>query len=127
MPFANSHRSFVSITALLDENQKPQFPSKTNTHAMGSTTPSEQSKRPRLAGHAGIIPLRISTILTISVLFSLFFITAMSFAFMGDEGDEPHFKKTLNDVAQNTPGVSDSIRLVDCQVTTLPPFYRLFY
>jgi hypothetical protein len=110
MTFANSHSSFVSITGLLDDKAKSS--SKAITHAtMGSTTPYDHNKRPHLIGHGGIIPLRITTILTLSVVFSFFFILVISFAFMGDDGDEPFFKKTLNDVAQNSPGVSDDIRL----------------
>lgn len=111
MTFANSHSSFVSITGLLDDKAKSS--SKAITHAtMGSTTPYDHNKQPRrLIGHGGIIPLRITTILTLSVVFSVCFILVISFAFMGDDGDEPFFKKTLNDVAQNSPGVSDAIHL----------------
>jgi hypothetical protein len=110
MPFAKSHSSFVSITGLLDDD-KVKAPSNAITHAtMGSTTPYDHSKRPRLVGHGGIIPLRITTILTLSVIFSFFFILVISFAFMGDDGDEPYFKKTLNSIAQNSPGVNDAVR-----------------
>jgi len=72
---------------------------------MGSTTPSDHRKGPRLIGHGGVIPLRISTILTLSIFFSLLFILVISLAFLGEDGDEPYFKKTLDDVAQNTPGI----------------------
>jgi hypothetical protein len=72
---------------------------------MGSTTPSDHRKRPRLIGHGGVIPLQISTILTLCVFFSLLFILVISFAFLGEDGDAPYFKKTLDDVAQNSPGV----------------------
>lgn len=101
MSFPNSHRSFVSITGLLDDNKNPS--SKAITQATGRTTPG---KGARLAGHGGIIPLRVTTILVLGITFSLFFILSICFAFMGDDGDEPHFKQTLNAVAQNSPGVS---------------------
>lgn len=73
---------------------------------MGSTNPKDDGKKQRLLGHAGIIPMGISTVIMLAVTLSLFFILSICFAFMGSDGDEPHFKKTLNDVAKNHPGVS---------------------
>jgi hypothetical protein len=101
MSFVNSHNSFVSITGLLDDDKNPSSKSADTGH----TAPN---KIPRLAGHGGIIPLQTSTILFLAITFSLLFIVSISFAFMGDGGDEPYFKKTLNAVAQDSPGVSDS-------------------
>ena len=109
MSFALSHHSFVSITGVLDDKENPSL-----AHAMGSTTPNDHRKRPPLIAHGGVIPLRISTILTLCVFFSLMFILVISFAFMGDDGDEPYFKKTLDDIAHNTPGVSDSVCFKNC-------------
>ena len=109
MPFPNSHRSFVSITGLLDD--KKDSSSKAITQATGRTTPRKDA---RLAGHGGIIPLRIGTVLVLAATFSLLFILSICFAFIGDGGDEPYFKQTLNSVAQNSPGVSDSDRYYAC-------------
>lgn len=104
MSFSNSHRSFFSITGLLDEKKTPS--SKAISQATGRTNPKNGA---RLAGHGGIIPLRITTILMLAVTLSLFFILSVCFAFMGYDGDEPYFKQTLNSVAQNNPGVSDFV------------------
>ncbi|KAF8967150.1 hypothetical protein BDZ97DRAFT_1656756 [Flammula alnicola] len=52
-----------------------------------------------------VIPLRGSTIVTLAVISSLFFIISISFAFVGSDADEPFFKKTLNTVAETSPGV----------------------
>lgn len=73
---------------------------------MGGTNP--MNKRRTGQAHGGIVPMGISTILCLAISLSLFFITAISFAFMGSDGDEPYFKKTLNSVAQNNPGVHPS-------------------
>ncbi|KAH9480439.1 hypothetical protein JR316_0007039 [Psilocybe cubensis] len=51
------------------------------------------------------IPLRGSTIVKLAVVTSLFFIMSISMAFLGADQDEPFFKRTLNDVATNSPGV----------------------
>ena len=50
--------------------------------------------------------MRVTTLLALGISLSLFFIMAISFAFLGEEGDEPYFKSVLTDVAQNSPGVS---------------------
>jgi uncharacterized BrkB/YihY/UPF0761 family membrane protein len=126
MTLASSHSSFVSITDVLGDKSNAPF----NTHAMGSTTPGSSSKRP-LVGHGGVIPLRISTILSLSICFSLFFILAISFAFMGHDGDEPYFKKTLSNAAQNSPGVSHSVLFALQKFSSGPSggartLYRLF-
>lgn len=49
----------------------------------------------------------VPTIIGFGITLSLFFIMAMCFAFLGEEGDVPFFKNALADVAQNSPGVSD--------------------
>ncbi|KAF7979664.1 hypothetical protein HWV62_41651 [Athelia sp. TMB] len=75
--------------------------SSTKPQAMGSTTP----KRSLARGNGGIIPMRVTTLLALGISLSLFFIMAISFAFLGEEGDEPYFKSVLTDVAQNSPGI----------------------
>jgi hypothetical protein len=110
--FAATYLYFISslltlTTAPLSVIRIPDDTRKSSAHAMGSTTPSDHRKRPRLIGHGGVIPLRISTILTLCIFFSLLFILVISLAFLGEDGDVPYFKKTLDDVAQNTPGVLD--------------------
>jgi len=52
-----------------------------------------------------VIPLRGKTIATLAIISSLFFIMAISFSFIGADADEPFFKKTLDSVAENNPGV----------------------
>lgn len=69
---------------------------------MGGTHP----KPLILAGRAGVIPMRITTILTLAIILSCLFIMSISFAFLGEDDDEPHFKQLLGGVAQNSPGVS---------------------
>lgn len=47
----------------------------------------------------------VTTIIGFGITLSLFFIMAMCFAFLGEEGDVPFFKNALADVAQNSPGI----------------------
>lgn len=64
-----------------------------------------ESVKTKLRGSAGVIPLGPTFIVGIAVVMSLFFIGALSFAFIGAE-DEPMFQKTLNELAKEHPGVS---------------------
>lgn len=61
-------------------------------------------------------------IVGMAVVLSLFYIGALSFAFIGAE-DEPVFKDMLNDLAKNNPGVSLSTlskRCVPHEVDIMP-------
>jgi len=74
---------------------------------MGSTNPISRS-RPRdirLVSYGGVFRLQNSTLLLLAIIFSLFFITALSCSFFGDDGEEPFFKNILNEVAQTDPGI----------------------
>lgn len=52
-----------------------------------------------------VIPLRGSTIVTLAIIASLFFIMSISFAFLGADVEDPYFKNMLNNVASNSPGI----------------------
>ncbi|KAH8104622.1 hypothetical protein BXZ70DRAFT_599275 [Cristinia sonorae] len=58
----------------------------------------------RLTTRAGIVPLGPTFLVAMAMLFSLFFIASISFAFIGAE-DEPEFRDLLNDIARNDPGI----------------------
>lgn len=52
-----------------------------------------------------VIPLRGSTIVTMAIMASLFFIISISLAFLGGDIEDPYFKTTLDHVAETSPGV----------------------
>lgn len=62
----------------------------------------------KLRGTGGVVPLGPTFIVGIAIIMSLFFIGAVSFAFIGAE-DAPVFQNTLNDLAKSSPGVSTSV------------------
>ena len=69
-------------------------------------TPSQQQTSLKRRIHSGgVIPLGPVFIVGMAVVLSLFYIGALSFAFIGAE-DELVFKDMLNDLAMNDPGVS---------------------
>ena len=69
-------------------------------------TPSQQQTSLKRRIHSGgVIPLGPVFIVGMAVVLSLFYIGALSFAFIGAE-DELVFKDMLNDLAKNDPGVS---------------------
>ncbi|KIJ61102.1 hypothetical protein HYDPIDRAFT_42883 [Hydnomerulius pinastri MD-312] len=74
---------------------------------MGGTKPIDRPRGkddvPRATG--GIVQIHNFTLLAIAIIFSLFFILALSCAFFGDDEDEPYFKSVLNEVAQTSPGI----------------------
>ncbi|KAF9233293.1 hypothetical protein BU15DRAFT_54088 [Melanogaster broomeanus] len=72
---------------------------------MGGTKPIARSKNSVPLVTGGMVRIQNITLLAIAVLFSLFFILALSCAFLGADADEPYFKSILNDVAQNSPGI----------------------
>ncbi|TFK40790.1 hypothetical protein BDQ12DRAFT_467407 [Crucibulum laeve] len=85
----------------------PQVPmGDTTSHSL---TRSRETVRPRRLSSLRpanlVIPLRGSTIVTLAIISSLFFIMSISFAFIGADVDEPFFKHTLDDVATNSPGI----------------------
>jgi len=52
----------------------------------------------------GVIPLGMTTIFILSLLFSILFIGSLSLSFVGSK--EPHpFKHVLNEISQQEPGV----------------------
>lgn len=59
------------------------------------------------------IPLRGSTIVILAVISSIFFIMAISMAFLGADEDEPFFQRTLDTVATTNPGVRVTHSLTD--------------
>ncbi|KAF9445391.1 hypothetical protein P691DRAFT_777608 [Macrolepiota fuliginosa MF-IS2] len=52
-----------------------------------------------------VIPLRGSTIVTLAIIASLFFIMSISFAFLGADVEDPYFKMALDKVAESSPGI----------------------
>ena len=70
--------------------------------------PIESAKK--LRGTAGVIPLGPAFIVGIAIIMSLFFIGALSFAFVGGE-DVPVFREILDDLANNDPGVRRHVLL----------------
>lgn len=72
----------------------------------------------RLRGTSGVIPLGSTFIVGIAIIMSLFFIGAISFAFIGGE-DAPAFQDVLNNLAQTSPGVS----VKPCYLQTEPHLY----
>lgn len=71
----------------------------TNSHSIGNLN----KLRPLPANL--MIPLRGSTIVTLGIIASLFFIISISFAFLGADIEDPYFRSTLNEVAETSPGV----------------------
>ncbi|KAF8158150.1 hypothetical protein B0H34DRAFT_797567 [Crassisporium funariophilum] len=61
--------------------------------------------RRRLVPSNMVVPLRGSTIVALAIISSLFFIMSISFAFIGADADGPFFMKTLNSVAEISPGI----------------------
>ncbi|KII86785.1 hypothetical protein PLICRDRAFT_177523 [Plicaturopsis crispa FD-325 SS-3] len=54
----------------------------------------------------GVIPLDSTTLIILAILFSVFFIFTISFAFIGaDEDRQPHVKRLFDDVATSNPGI----------------------
>ncbi|OJA09410.1 hypothetical protein AZE42_03076 [Rhizopogon vesiculosus] len=77
---------------------------------MGGTIPISQSRHKKPAtllhtGTGGIIPLQNITVLILAIIFSLLFILALSCSFLGDDEDEPYFKRILNDIEVHNPGI----------------------
>ncbi|KAG2126536.1 hypothetical protein DEU56DRAFT_822353 [Suillus clintonianus] len=75
---------------------------------MGGTSPIGRSRGDAVhlhTGTGGIVPLQNVTVLIFAIIFSLLFIIAVSFSFLGEDEDEPPFKSMLNDIAKNDPGV----------------------
>ncbi|KAI0345843.1 hypothetical protein BDW22DRAFT_1324837 [Trametopsis cervina] len=66
--------------------------------------PTSTPTLPKTRVNAGVIPLGPTFIVGIAVVISLFFIGAISFAFIGAE-EEAVFKDLLNDLAQHNPGI----------------------
>lgn len=66
------------------------------------TLPIEAARKFR--GTAGVIPLGPAFIVGIAVIMSIFFIGALSFAFIGGE-DAPVFQNILDELAHTSPGV----------------------
>jgi hypothetical protein len=52
-----------------------------------------------------VVPLSGSTIVTFAIIASIFFVMSISFAFLGADIEDPHFKITLDNVAETSPGV----------------------
>lgn len=77
---------------------------------MGGTTPIDKRARPGVGSFSmgGIVRMTGCTLLSLSLIFSVCFILAVSCAFWGDDEDEPYFKSILNEVASANPGVSAS-------------------
>lgn len=75
-----------------------------------TTQPTIQSKphknRLGIVPRGGMIPLRGSTLVTLATIASLFFIMSISFAFIGEDMEEPYYKKMLDGIAIDSPGVS---------------------
>lgn len=63
-----------------------------------------EPEKPPLRGAGGVIPLGATFIVGIGIVISLFFIGALSFAFIGSE-DEPVFQKRLDTLAATSPGL----------------------
>ncbi|KAI0086473.1 hypothetical protein BDY19DRAFT_960057 [Irpex rosettiformis] len=68
------------------------------------TLPPTETPNLKRRAHAGVIPLGPVFIVGMAVVLSLFYIGALSFAFIGAE-DEAVFKDMLNDLARNDPGI----------------------
>ncbi|KAF9556752.1 hypothetical protein CPC08DRAFT_710984 [Agrocybe pediades] len=104
----NRLRSFhLSPQEVVNARPSPQAPA-------GGTTPAKRKDSlrknsvsltapPRPVNMS--IPLRGSTIVTLAIIASIFFIMAISMAFLGADADEPYFKRTLDTVAATNPGV----------------------
>ncbi|KAH7924952.1 hypothetical protein BV22DRAFT_1195521 [Leucogyrophana mollusca] len=73
---------------------------------MGGTNPIGRSRpKDNPGSFGGVVRLQNTTLLAIAIIFSLFFILALSCAFLGDDEDEPYFKSILNEVALHDPGI----------------------
>jgi len=75
---------------------------------MGGTTSIDKRARPSGVvsfSMGGIIRMSGCTLPSVSLIFSLCFILAVSCAFWGDNEDEPYFKSILNEVALTNSGV----------------------
>ena len=127
-----SRLSFLSTTGLIRSDSSATLaPSPTPTQASsGSTKPRKTirthkrtpngpkskttsvvaARFKKFCGDNGVVPLGSLFIVGIAIVISLFFIAAVSFAFIGAEEELP-FKDTLNDLAENSPGVRLSIAL----------------
>lgn len=77
----------------------------TRQATMGGTESQSATKKIRPIPANLVIPLRGSTIVTLAIMASLFFIISISFAFLGADVEDPYFKTTLNKVAESSPGV----------------------
>ena len=66
-----------------------------------------QTKNTPPTTRAGIIPIGPTFLVCMAVALSLLFIGTISLAFIADEDKPPAMAAVLNDVAANTPGVSN--------------------
>lgn len=93
----------VKSTQTLSEKVSDKIPRMKNLKNLKKLRlPTETAKRFR--GNAGLIPLGPTFIVGIAIIMSIFFIGALSFAFIGGE-DAPVFQEILDNLAHNNPGV----------------------
>lgn len=73
------------------------------TNGGADTLLTHTARRPIPANLA--VPLHSTTLVTIAIIASLFFIISISFAFLGADVEDPYFRTTLDTVAESSPGV----------------------
>lgn len=75
----------------------------------GGTIPRHPSPlpilKPTLVINPGGNPLTGKALVMLAIIVSLFFISSISFAFIGEDMDELYFKELLNKIALESPGV----------------------
>ncbi|TCD70138.1 hypothetical protein EIP91_004608 [Steccherinum ochraceum] len=118
-PLASSSRGTTTTPLSTSQYSKVSGPSRTRVLRGHRTTLPEplqpavqtmhefkrRSVAPRLRTRAGIVPLGPTFLVVMAVLFSLFFVGTISFAFIGSEEETPPFKTMLDAVARDTPGI----------------------
>ncbi|PPQ69608.1 hypothetical protein CVT24_001364 [Panaeolus cyanescens] len=94
-PFA-SHQAFgggtnppVPSLSPFPEKKEEPVPSKATTAAPANM----------------LIPLRGSTVVILAIIASIIFVMTISFAFIGADSEESYFVRTLNHVAETSPGI----------------------